>query len=150
MDNDEYVHRKICLHFGMESYVDGKLNTAYLSDIVFNDKDKLAVLENIVHPRVFLKFREIAKCSCMDQMLVLESAILFDVGWNKFCDKVIWVDAGFHVRKKRVMDRDGISFEDVKGKFFSQANGKVYVADHVVDNNNDSRYIDLSFMEKYV
>jgi dephospho-CoA kinase len=50
MDEDEHVKKSIQENFGEEAYKDGLLNRKYLSDIVFNNTDKLTLLNSTVHP----------------------------------------------------------------------------------------------------
>ena len=50
MNEDESMKQQLLEMFGKETYVDGKLNRKYLSSMVFNDHEKLALLNSIVHP----------------------------------------------------------------------------------------------------
>src|SRR4051794_34471444 len=50
MDEEKNVKKSIQKNFGEEAYKDGSLNRKYLSNIVFNNADKLTLLNSIVHP----------------------------------------------------------------------------------------------------
>ena len=50
MNENEILKGQIQYHFGKECYVNGKLNRKYLSELVFNNDEKLSLLNSIVHP----------------------------------------------------------------------------------------------------
>src|ERR1700760_1185034 len=50
MNEDEDLKKKLQLHFGEAIYTDGILNRSHLSSIVFNNPEKLQLLNSIVHP----------------------------------------------------------------------------------------------------
>ena len=147
-----YIKEKIIALFGKDCYdSNGMLDVVYLRNIVFNDDFELRVLESIVHPEV-LKLFHGAKSymnTYMDKndILVLESALLYKIGWEKYVDKVVWVDVPFWLRKTRVMERDGITSEEFMKRSLKQplGNKDMLRADYIV-NNYDMGF-DLTFME---
>src|ERR1051326_5116354 len=50
MNEDKDLINVIIQHFGAESYSNGILNRSYLARLVFNDPDKLRLLNSITHP----------------------------------------------------------------------------------------------------
>ena len=74
----------------------------------------------------------------------MESAILFESGFNRLVDKVILVTASEEVRVGRVMKRDGISLEAAKRRMASQLpeEEKAKQADIVIDNNSKTALSD--------
>ncbi len=50
MNEDETLKTQIIKNFGEEAYTEGKLNRPYLASIVFADKNKLNLLNSLVHP----------------------------------------------------------------------------------------------------
>ena len=52
MTNDPILRKKIILEFGDKAFENGNLNRAYLAQVVFNNEDRLAVLNGLVHPAV--------------------------------------------------------------------------------------------------
>src|SRR5688572_130165 len=50
MGKDPQLKAEIIKHFGQEAYADNQLNRTYISSIVFDNKDKLALLNSLVHP----------------------------------------------------------------------------------------------------
>ena len=103
------VYKRI---FGKDIYIDGQLNTKYVSEIIFKDKQILKEIESVVHPAVIKDFIKWADKS-QSPHVVYESAILFESGYYNFLDRIIFVSAPENIRIKRVMKRDNISKEDV-------------------------------------
>ena len=50
MNNDPELKKKILSAFGSNAYKNGELNRSYLGSVVFPDKEKLNLLNSIVHP----------------------------------------------------------------------------------------------------
>jgi len=100
------VQQAIIELLGEEAFVEGTYNTAYVARRVFEDKELLEHLNQIVHPAVKedikAKSEELRVKSC----LFVESAILYEAGLDTLCDKVIVVDAPEEVRISRTIARD--------------------------------------------
>ena len=147
------IKKKVCLMIGKECYdVHGKYNPEQVIKLLMNNKFKIRLLTHIVQDELLKLFKR--GCSHMrnnmgkDTILVIESAILFDLGWDKHVDKMIWVDADFDVRRQRVMDRHGTGMY-IATKYmmmFPQGNTHKLKADYVIENNG-IRPIDLRFVE---
>ena len=56
---------------------------------------------------------------------VIESAILFESGLNKLCNKIICVEAPEKIRVQRIINRDKINKESIKERFNNQTKLKV-------------------------
>jgi dephospho-CoA kinase len=106
--------------FGKGIYVDGKLDRAKLASIVFTDRKKLERLHSIVHPVVAKAFNDFAMKNSASPYVLKEAAIIFEHGLEKQLDAVITVVAPDEVRIQRVMERDGISREDVQKRIDNQ------------------------------
>ena len=84
-----------------------------LRNIVFSDRSKLRVLEGMIHPflKDYLKkvIRRNGRC---DDLFFIDVALLFEMGWDKYCDLILVADVDYEIQKQRVMDRDKVSAED--------------------------------------
>ena len=98
----------------------GCLNRKALAAIVFNDAEKLSLLNEIIHPRVISDFTQWCKQYHSVQYILHESAILFESGLAYLCDKVIVVSAPKELRLKRVMLRDRLSHMEVSARMSNQ------------------------------
>lgn len=95
------------------SVKDGAADKKYLRQIVFSDSQKLKKLEDLIYPFLNLKIkRMINKNSRRNYIYFLDAALLFEKGWDKYCDAIILADVDYEIQKKRVMQRDGISAAD--------------------------------------
>ena len=97
-ENQE-VQRKIMDLLGEESFVDGIYNTAYVAQRVFAEPNLLERLNAIVHPAV-------KKDILTKKPDFIESAILYEAGFDAMCNKVVVIDAPEEVRLARTIARD--------------------------------------------
>lgn len=123
--------------FGKEAYGPEGLNRSYLAGLVFGNREKLEVLNKLVHPVVrqdFLKWTELQEAS---PYVVEEAAILFESGAYAFLDQSVLVYAPQELRIERVMKRDGIGREQVLKRMGHQMDEekKSEMADHVLMND---------------
>ena len=96
------------------------VNKAKLSEIVFGNPEKLAQLNQIIHPEVHAHFANWVNLHQEFPIVVKEAAILFESGSYKDCDAIILVTAPKEVRINRVMERDKISREAVQARMNNQ------------------------------
>ena len=99
------VREKIVASFG-QAILDstGEIGRKELADIVFADPDKLSLLEKIIHPVVLERAEElINKYNSQEQVkaIVLDMPLLAEVGWDKRCDRLIFVDCKRQLRTER-------------------------------------------------
>ena len=90
----------------------GEFNKRVLRNLVFNDSDRLKVLENLIHPFLTDKLRKIIRRNKNEGLVFVDVALLYEMGWDKYFDYVIVADVDYEEQKKRVMKRDCISAED--------------------------------------
>ena len=112
MAEDERLHDALCDEFGAECYNDEGLNRSFLASKVFGDEEALRCLNAIVHPAVRADFRRWA-AEQRSEYVILESAILFESGFDSEVDTTIAVLAPLEERLRRTVERDGVSREDV-------------------------------------
>lgn len=117
---------------------DGLLDRKALANIVFNDKEKLALLNGIVHPKVKKHFEAWVEKNKTHPFVVKEVAILFETQGHLQCDKTILVTAPLDVRIERTMKRDHVTKEEVLLRIQNQLpdEEKVKLADYVIQNIN--------------
>ena len=106
--------------FGMDAYPHGELDRAKLAKVVFNDADARARLNAIVHPAVRERFRSWA-AEQKAAYVVMEAALLVETGGAKHLDHLVVVSAPQELRVQRVMERDGVSAEQVNARISAQA-----------------------------
>lgn len=142
MNTNPILINEIKTLFGNDAYVNGVLNRSFISAIVFKDKQKLAALNKLVHPKVKTYFKETV-ATMKATFVIYEAAILFESGSNTLCDYVVTVTANLEQRIQRIMKRDGVSKEQIEDRMRNQLNDefKIKKADFVVNNEaiNDTK-----------
>ncbi|MEG1622855.1 MAG: dephospho-CoA kinase [Alistipes sp.] len=119
MQDDPPLRAAITAEFGEEAYLDGVLNRTYLADIVFHDLARRAVLNGLVHPAVRADFEKWAQAQ-NHPYVVVESAILFEAGFDSCVDQTIAVLAPLALRVARTCSRDHVSEASVRDRIAAQ------------------------------
>jgi len=121
--------------FGEEAYHNGEYNRAYIAQIVFNNSEKLAILNGIVHPALAEYFKQWAKKQTSPYVLK-EAAILFESGSYKDCDYIITVTAPEQLRIARVMARDHCTEAQVRARMAQQwtDDQRIALSNAVIEN----------------
>ena len=137
MQSDSVLN-KIEAEFGNTVFNEGVLLREKLSEIVFNDGEKLKKLNSIVHPAVKENFQEWLLKHKNFPFIIYESAILFESGSYKECDFIINVEAPLEIRIQRVIERDKVTREKVLARIKNQWNDveKSSKSDFVVKNTS--------------
>jgi dephospho-CoA kinase len=142
MNENEILKKTIQQHFGAATYTDGILNRKHLSSLVFNDPDKLALLNSIVHPATLKDAAEWMQKQ-IAPYVIKEAALIFESGSQEYLDKVIGVYAPAAMRINRVMQRDNVTREEVMGRMNKQIAEtiKMRLCDYVVTNDEQELLI---------
>ncbi|MDH1882003.1 dephospho-CoA kinase [Empedobacter sp. GD03797] len=140
-ENSE-VKVKIIAAFGEEAYNENGLNKPFISKQVFQNNEKLKLLNSIVHPAVFQDFEDWKKAQKSD-IVMKEAAILIESGSYKDCDVVISVVADIETRIARTIERDGLSREEIRARINNQISDEERIAksDFIIDNNGDLAHL---------
>lgn len=123
--------------FGDIVFDNGILNREKLAKVVFNDPEKLKLLNAIIHPAVKKHFGNWISNHKNTPYLIYEAAILFESGSYKDCDIIITVIAPFELRIQRVMQRDKTTRENVLRRVNMQWNDdqRIEKSDFVIENS---------------
>lgn len=115
MNSDVCVQKMIKNEFGEESYLDGKLNTSFLSSSVFNSIENIKKINGIVHPPVISKIEELMQAELKIKKLVfVEAALIFESEMDDILDHVLLVTAREDIRIKRIMERDSSAEDEIR------------------------------------
>lgn len=143
MVRDPELTAQVKHHFGEEIYnADGTLNRKLLGNIVFNDKDKLALLNSLVHPATIRDSDNWAQQQTTPYVLK-EAALLFETESFHHLDKVIAVFAPQPLRIHRVMKRDNVTRNEVLARMYKQIDEtiKMRLSDYVIHNDEQHMVI---------
>lgn len=162
IDLDEIGHRVlkdskvICdieKNFGKEFIDDGIVDRTKLGPVVFNNKEKLEILNSIMHKRIFDVMKE--EIDNIDSDLIfVDIPLLFEIRenlkWYEFKPDVIWVVyVDRETQIQRLMERDSIDYEYATSKINSQMSieDKKILADTVIDNSGSLENLKENVME---
>jgi dephospho-CoA kinase len=136
MNSSPVLKKQITNAFGPETYKDGKLDRAYLANIVFNNKDKLNLLNLIVHPAT-LNDATAWMQNQKTPYAVKEAALIFETNMEDYFDFIIGVAAPESLRLERVKERDQISEDQVFQRMQQQMDEseKINRCDFVIVND---------------
>lgn len=140
MTEDDEVRHQLVEAFGEDTYLaDGSLNRQHLSAMAFGNAETLARLNSIVHPataRDMMQWAE-ALAGKGAEVAFVETALLRTAGLDKLVDKVWHVTAPTDVRITRVMNRSGLTSQQVQDRIASQAIEEEPEPDEKVIVNDD-------------
>ncbi len=136
MQTNPALRAAIMEKFGEATYHEGVLNRKYLAGIVFNDPYKLEVLNSLVHPFTIAEAEDWASQQTAPYT-IKEAALFFEAGSAIGFDYMIGVYAPQHIRIKRVMDRDGVTRDEVLSRMQRQIQEeiKMRLCDFVIVND---------------
>ena len=138
MNSDIELIAEVKKIFGDKAYKNKKLNRAHIASVVFNNKEKLNLLNAIVHPKVRQHFTNFVKKS-KAKIIIYEAAILFESGSYKLCDYIVTVTTPIEERIERIMKRDTISKEQILQRIKNQLDDEYKIKNsHFVIDNSDA------------
>lgn len=120
-------------------YSDHSVNRKELGAIVFASREKLALLNQTVHPFVLEKINQVSneKESQGERALIIEAPQLFEAGLQAFCHCVVSVISDHHLRVERLVVRDGITKELAEKRIDNQYSDSFFRehSDFCIENN---------------
>ena len=130
----------ICL-VGVNVYKDGELQKNVLASYLFANQQHAQKVNAIVHPVVKDDFCKWVKQQDAE-IVAIESAILYESGFDKVVDQVLFVNAPMELRIQRAMQRDGSTHRQVEARIkMQQSEAQQEKADYVIDNTTEGKTI---------
>ena len=139
MSEDSKIISEISSKFGIESYIDGKLNKKYLADKVFNNPEKIGLINSIIHPPTIEFIRKESQIILQKSDLVfVESALVFEAKMEDLFNYILLITSLEDTRIKRVLNRDLESMSEIKSRIMNQIpeEQKRGKSDFVIENNS--------------
>jgi dephospho-CoA kinase len=140
------AYNEIVDAFGNEKIVflddGGEIMRRRLADIVFGDAKKLQRLTMITHKYIVRQtlqlIDEINKMDGENSFIVIDAPLLIEAGLQNYCDAVIGVVASEEVRIGRIMERDGLTYEQASARIGKQTPLDTICkhADFIIGNND--------------
>ena len=141
MEKGKASYRAVVKAFGKDILrEDGEIDRQILADIVFNDEEKLNLLNSIVHPLVrkaIVKEQKQVNKKDLDRLVVLEAALLIEAGYKELLDEIWAVIVQKEIRIQRLMNDRGYTREKSESIIANQLSDEEFRAncDFVIDNS---------------
>lgn len=103
---------------------DGSIDRKKLSEIVFQDKEKLQKLNNLTHPNVLTAVQEelaSLRRAGVVKYAIIETALMIESGYDFICDEVWYVYTPEDIRRERLRNERNYSDEKIDAIFKSQS-----------------------------
>lgn len=136
MNDNVVLVERVKQLLGEQAYRHGTLDREYVGKRVFADRGLLLQLNAIVHPVVGDDFMRWA-AEQHTKYVILESAILFESGFNRYVDVTVTVSAPEDERIERCSLRDGANAESIRARMEHQMSDseREQLADYVIYND---------------
>lgn len=117
---------------------DGEVDPKVISKLCFNDTSLLNALTQIVSKGLYDEYDTFLKESKSPYTL-FESAIILNSERYVFFDKIIGIVSDKDLRIKRVMDRSGLTLEEVNSRIDKQVSDEYIISksQYIINNNGD-------------
>ena len=136
------IRRQLIAHYGEAIYTAEGLNKPLLAAKIFQDPAQRRIVNGIIHPEVKHHFEAWA-AQQETPLCAIESAILFESGFDQVVDTHLMVYAPKALRIERATARDAASREAIQQRIESQMadEEKRELADHLIYNDNQQPLI---------
>ena len=143
----EAARREVLAAFGEAVQgSDGTIDRRALGAVVFREPGQLRRLEAILHPRMVARLEELLEGSA--PRTVINAAILFRMGLERYCDFVICVRAPLWARLRRARRRDGLGLLAALRRLAAQRGICPKTYDKAVDIYYVDNRRDLGWLER--
>ena len=121
---------------------DGEIDKALMAKAIFNDKNKLKTVNNILHPAVnqyIINIVDDERKRGVYDFVFVEAALLIENGYDKIVDEMWYVYADEDTRRKRLKASRGYSDQKVTDIFKSQLSDEAFreYCEFVIDNSGE-------------
>ncbi len=147
MEPDSVCLKEVAECFGSDILnPDMSLNRQHLADIVFNNPNKLEMLNSITYPHITSEILSLIRVNSAqgNKLILLDAPTLFESRADDFCEIIISVIADEKTRMNRIIERDNLTAEQAAARMSSQHSEKFFVdnSDFIIRNNNDISGLD--------
>ena len=133
------MYQEIIDTFALTEKSNQELDFKSLAKIVFNDKEKLEILNSLTHPYVIKEIEAMIETYRVEDypLVVLDVPLLFEAGMEKYCDEIICVYADRESQIERLMKRGHLDRKTAIQRIDSQMSldEKKETSDYVIDNS---------------
>lgn len=121
-----------------------------IARIVFSDKSKLSILNNIMYPLILKRLEEVMKANKKLKCYFVDVPLLYERNMEYLFNKIIFVNVSSEIQIERLMKRDNIDYDYAKEKIDSQLSMKEKEKKTIKNNNyiiNNNGIIEDTYKE---
>lgn len=112
LEKDLKVREQVIAEFGEEAFKNGQPDKKYLAEKVFNNPEKLFILNAILHPVVIKKQNEmIIELFKKHDIVFVEAALIYEAELEEYFDYIILITADDNIKMERKI-ATGLSKDD--------------------------------------
>lgn len=131
------------------------IDSKILAGIVYNDSDKLKILNSIVHPAVKEYIISDIKEKKKDRninLYFIEAALLIEDGYKDICDEMWYIRTDLEVRINRLAKYRGMNRESAETVIANQKPDEFYIkySDFVINNSGDFNDTVMQIRTKFI
>lgn len=136
------IRERLTALLGKEIYTPAGLNKKLLAARIFGNPDCLKQVNGIIHPEVNRHFQQWAGRQA-SALCAIESAILFESGFDRVVDVRLMVYAPLELRVQRALSRDSVTREEIERRISNQLSDetKKEYSDYVIYNDDKQALI---------
>lgn len=127
----------------------GNISREKLGNIVFNNPAKMKQLEDILYKEINKKINLFYEEHKTEPIIFISAAMLFESGFYKDFDKIIFISASEEIRLKRLIKRNNYTKEYAQKRISAQEdeNIKTEKSDFIIENNSDLDSLKIQIMK---
>lgn len=143
------IRKKLTELLGNDLYTENGLNKKLLASHIFSNPDTLKQVNGIIHPEVNRDFTTWAQAQATP-FCAIESAILFESGFDRTVDISLMVYAPMELRISRALERDAIPRSELINRIKNQMPDEIKKehSDYVIYNDDQQALIPQ--IEKFI
>ena len=131
IDLDKVAHKFLENNKEIENHFK-TLDRKKIAQIVFSDMNEKKFLENILHPLIHEFVLDEFKKDY--EKIVISGALLYEAEFDKLFDKIIYIDAPYEIRLKRLIKRNNLDEASALKRMNAQNDNK-NKADIIINNS---------------
>ena len=130
---------------------DGNLDRKKLANIIFSNKQSKLKVEKVLHTHIIAHINEIISHKINEYNVIVNAPLLFEVGLDRVCDKIVVIWIPYEIETERLALRDNLDANEVKKRIDSQMplEKKIKLADFVIDNSGSKKELKERVIDLY-
>ncbi|MDR0530341.1 MAG: dephospho-CoA kinase [Bacteroidales bacterium OttesenSCG-928-I14] len=137
-NSSQTVRAQLSDKFGETIYKEGLLDRTMLALLVFSKPEYLKFVNSVIHPKVLFNFLKWKEQHTEKLFIGIETAVLFESGFDKWVDVSINIFAPIELRIQRVQKREGLDKRVILNRINNQCldRERIHKADYTIVNDN--------------